>query len=122
MTGQIPKYGQWFRHERVAPDFEHGLAHCRYVLKADGNWWIRSNGNSGKWWVFWRGDAISAAFDTMRDAMRACRYAQGHLGLARGPVCPLPPLSQPEVRVFNGPDYLAAAEARWEDRTERLNR
>jgi hypothetical protein len=81
MTGQIPKYGAFFRRQSV--DFEPGsdLASTIYVLKLDANWHIRSNGSSDKWWVFYRKTCVSLSFGLMRDAMKACRGAQAALAL-----------------------------------------
>lgn len=85
MTGAIPAYGQWFRREPWPyPDGydwndRDRLAGTRYVLKVDADWHIQSNAQRTKWWVFWRGQRLSAPFEVMRDAMTACRSAWDRL-------------------------------------------
>jgi hypothetical protein len=51
MTGQIPPYGKHFRLEQV-PGYHPELAHRAYVLKADSEWFIRSDRTSEHWQVF----------------------------------------------------------------------
>lgn len=48
MTGQIPKYGENFRLERVN-EYSATLSHSAYVLKRDPRWFIRSDKTSHKW-------------------------------------------------------------------------
>jgi hypothetical protein len=51
MTGQIPKYGKNFRHGRVgiwSPEFTDTI----YMLKADPEWFIRSDKTSKRWSIF----------------------------------------------------------------------
>jgi hypothetical protein len=51
MSGQIPPYGENFRHGRVGtwnPIFSDTI----YQLKANNEWFIRSDKKSKKWYVF----------------------------------------------------------------------
>lgn len=75
MTGQIPKYGDYFRRESVG--YEPGMSSTSYVLKTDEFWHIRAAASSKKWWVFWRGEKVvtGAGFGTLSEAMRACKGA-----------------------------------------------
>jgi hypothetical protein len=59
MTGKIPKYGEHFRRESV-PGWHPELAQRAYVLKADGDWFIRSDKASERWQVFNGPDRDSA--------------------------------------------------------------
>ena len=51
MTGQIPPYGENFRHDRVG-SWHPVLNDTLYVLKRDNEWFIRSAKGSKQWWVF----------------------------------------------------------------------
>ena len=51
MTGQIPTYGDNFKHEHVA-GYHPVLASRAYVLKIDNEWFIRSDKSSKRWYVF----------------------------------------------------------------------
>ena len=50
MTGQIPKYGEFFRLESTP--YHPELANRVYVLKRDPSWFIRSDNTSGVWQVY----------------------------------------------------------------------
>lgn len=68
MTGQIPPYGKYFRRERLpwSPDW----AGRRYTLKVDERYYIISNHNSERWYVFFNGVQVKGPLPHMRDAMR----------------------------------------------------
>jgi hypothetical protein len=51
MTGQIPKYGQNFKWERIN-GYHPTLAHRAYVLKRDEKWFIRADKTSERWYIF----------------------------------------------------------------------
>ena len=51
MTGQIPTYGDDFKHEHIA-GWHPVLASRAYVLKIDNEWFIRSDKSSKRWYVF----------------------------------------------------------------------
>lgn len=74
MTGAIPKYGKNFRLEHVARDFENDLASRIYVRKEFPRYYIRSNGNSEKWSVFYshpgQHDLVKSGFHTLTEAMQ----------------------------------------------------
>lgn len=74
MTGQIPKYGENFRLEQLPYAMGQDLASRRYVLKADNNYFIRSNRSSEKWGMYIdRGDnppvKIATSRNTLTEAM-----------------------------------------------------
>lgn len=48
MTGQIPKYGRFFRldHSRPYP------TRRRYMFKPDESWWIESDHTSKVWTIY----------------------------------------------------------------------
>ncbi|HWI69476.1 MAG TPA: hypothetical protein VNS88_14070 [Nitrospiraceae bacterium] len=50
MTGQIPKYGENFKHDRLP--YHPKLASTIYILKRDEEWFIRSDKTSKHWQVF----------------------------------------------------------------------
>jgi hypothetical protein len=52
MTGQIPKYGENFLLQQLPYAMGQDLASRRYVLKADRNYYIRSNRSSEKWTIY----------------------------------------------------------------------
>jgi len=76
MTGQIPKYGEYFRRESLP--FSYGLASRKYVLKANPRIYIRSDNTSERWMVY-MSNAAGASFpmgkaeDTMSAAMDKAR-------------------------------------------------
>lgn len=51
MTGQIPKYGENFTHDRVG-SYHPELADTFYYLTIDPEWFIRSDKTSKRWQVF----------------------------------------------------------------------
>lgn len=51
MTGQIPKYGENFRHDRVG-SYHPTLSDTIYILKDDEEWFIRSDKTSKHWRLF----------------------------------------------------------------------
>lgn len=77
MTGQIPKYGANFRHERRA--YSATLGSAAYVLKSDAQWEIRSDKTSKRWFVFCAGVKVSGTFSTLTLAMSACVSATAML-------------------------------------------
>lgn len=77
MTGQIPKYGANFRHERRA--YSATLGSAAYVLKSDAQWEIRSDKTSKRWFVFCADVKVSGTFSTLTLAMSACVSATAML-------------------------------------------
>jgi hypothetical protein len=89
MTGQIPKYGEHFRWESVR-GWHPSLASRVYALKADGDWFIRSDKTSKRWQVFHGPDRDTATpFGRVQPSMTAAMdllvtgIEQGFYQLAR---------------------------------------
>jgi hypothetical protein len=62
MTGQIPPYGANFRLEQRS--CHPVLANRAFVLKADPDWFIRSDKTSKAWQVYWKVPGTGASFET----------------------------------------------------------
>lgn len=78
MTGAIPKYGRNFRLEQLP--YTPGRAARRYVLKADATWFIRSNHNSEKWYLYLgNGNSLANPSDTLTEAMSRMLGIRHHL-------------------------------------------
>lgn len=67
MPGQIPAYGEHFTRFDSVPDFEKDLGRTIYVSKRRHPWYIRSNRNSEKWFIFRGQDEIAGPFSTMTE-------------------------------------------------------
>jgi hypothetical protein len=73
MTGQIPKYGENFKHDRV-DEYSPIWGTAIYALKADERWFIRADKTSKKWCIWFgvdrpRATRISPAFPSLTVAM-----------------------------------------------------
>jgi len=73
MTGQIPRYGTFFKHDRVGA-WHPTLNDAIYIFRENENWFIRANKGSKSWRVYRGADrntaiAISDAVRTMSMAM-----------------------------------------------------
>jgi hypothetical protein len=67
MSGQIPKYGKYFRLERG--DYNPVYGHSLYVYKADPSWLIKSDKTSKKWYIFHHGYVIGIISPSLSAAM-----------------------------------------------------
>jgi hypothetical protein len=82
----VPAYGREFRWEPVP--YEHPYAGRRYVLKADGSWYIRSEAGGRSWHLFRGQVRAGGPYPTMRAAMAECILQAKYYALAAAPEQP----------------------------------